>query len=122
MLISRNNSIFFYPQLPSLFLPLRQVALPAQRFVDERPLLGSGSWSDLVVPATSYSLCLASTRHALLHKGIFLVAVGEDGGAHEADERDVLGEEEAARVLRDGHQVDQLRHHVDAENEKKSRE
>jgi hypothetical protein len=33
--------MFFYPQLPSLFLPLRQVVLPAQKFVDERPLLGS---------------------------------------------------------------------------------
>jgi hypothetical protein len=32
-------AFFFYPQLPSLFLPLRQVAPPAQRFVDERPLL-----------------------------------------------------------------------------------
>jgi hypothetical protein len=28
--------------LPSLFLPLRQVAPPAQRFVDERPLLMIG--------------------------------------------------------------------------------
>jgi hypothetical protein len=32
-------AFFFYLQLPSLFLPLRQVAPPAQKFVDERPLL-----------------------------------------------------------------------------------
>jgi hypothetical protein len=32
-------TIFFFPQLSSLFLPLRQVAPPAQKFVDERPLL-----------------------------------------------------------------------------------
>jgi hypothetical protein len=37
--ISRNNSNFlFCPQLSSLFPPLRQVAPPAQKFVDERPL------------------------------------------------------------------------------------
>jgi hypothetical protein len=40
MPISRNNSNFlFCPQLSSLFPPLRQVAPPAQKFVDERPLL-----------------------------------------------------------------------------------
>jgi hypothetical protein len=39
MPISRNNSNFlFCPQLSSLFPPLRQVAPPAQKFVDERPL------------------------------------------------------------------------------------
>jgi hypothetical protein len=41
MLISRNNSNFFFPQLSSLFLPLRQVAPPSQKLVDERPLIGS---------------------------------------------------------------------------------
>jgi hypothetical protein len=30
-------AIFFFPQLSSLFPPLRQVAPPAQKFVDERP-------------------------------------------------------------------------------------
>jgi hypothetical protein len=40
MPISRNNSNFlFCPQLSSLFPPRRQVAPPAQKFVDERPLL-----------------------------------------------------------------------------------
>jgi hypothetical protein len=39
MPISRNNSNFlFCPQLSTLFSPLRQVAPPAQKFVDERPL------------------------------------------------------------------------------------
>jgi hypothetical protein len=33
-------AIFYFPQLSSLFLPLRQVAPPAQQFVDLRPLLG----------------------------------------------------------------------------------
>jgi hypothetical protein len=32
-------AIFFFPQLFSLFPPLRQVAPPAIKFVDERPLL-----------------------------------------------------------------------------------
>jgi hypothetical protein len=47
MPISRNNSNFvFCPQLSSLFPPLRQVAPPAQKFVDERPLLVVGGTVD----------------------------------------------------------------------------
>jgi hypothetical protein len=37
MLISRNNSDFLLSPVDSLFLALRQVALPAKKFVDERP-------------------------------------------------------------------------------------
>jgi hypothetical protein len=64
MPISRNNSNFlFCPQLSSLFPPLRQVAPPAQKFVDERPLLTFTEKHDLffrVEIATVYLLCYES--------------------------------------------------------------
>jgi hypothetical protein len=47
MPISRNNSNFlFCPHLSSLFPPLRQVAPPAQKFVDERALLDTALKSE----------------------------------------------------------------------------
>jgi hypothetical protein len=56
MPISRNNSNFlFCPQLSSLFSPLRQVALPAQKFVDERPPLEGSAQVTLWILASHFS-------------------------------------------------------------------